>query len=160
MEHASALEMFNNAPPKKVKYAFYTGDDHSTTEAHIRQKVSYGGMECSHIIHMKKSLTTRLYNLSQNAKFPDSSILLQKVINYLVKCFSYGVAQNKGNARAIKATINCIVPHAFGDHKNCDNKWCKFKQDAASYKHHDLPYGKDLFGDKLRSALENIFGDY
>ncbi|KAK2566044.1 hypothetical protein P5673_010370 [Acropora cervicornis] len=69
--------------------------------------------------------------------------------------------QNKGNAKAIQATINyCIVPHSFGDHKNCDTKWCRFMQDPASYKHHDLPYGKDLFGDKLRSALENIFSDY
>lgn len=160
MEPASAVEMFNNAPKQKAKYAFYTGDDDSTTEAHIRQKVSYGVEKFSDIIHMKRSLTTRLYNLSHNTKFADSSILSQKVINYLVKCFSYGVAQNKGNAKAIQATINCIVPHSFGDHKNCDTKWCRFMQDPASYKHHDLPYGKDLFGDKLRSALENIFSDY
>ena len=160
MEPASAVEMFNNAPKQAVKYAVYTGDDDSTTEAHIRQKVSYGVEKFSDIIHMKRSLTTRLYNLSHNAKFADSSILSQKVINYLVKCFSYGIAQNKGNAKAIQANIACIVPHAFGDHKNCDIKWCKFKQDATSYKHHDLPYGKDLFGEKLRSALEKIFSDY
>ncbi|XP_068732248.1 uncharacterized protein [Montipora capricornis] len=160
MEPASAVEMFNNAPKQKVKYAFYTGDDDSTTEAHIRQKVSYGVEKFSDIIHMKRSLTTRLYYLSHNTKFANSSILSQKVINYVVKCFSYGVAQNKGNAKAIQKAINCIVPHAFGDHKNCDNKWCRFMQDPASYKHHDLPYGKDLFGDKLRSALENIFSDY
>ena len=129
---ASAVEMFNNAPKQKVKYAFYTGDDDSTTEAHIRQKVSYGVEKFSDIIHMKRSLTTRLYNLSHGTKFADSSILSQKVINYLVRCFLYGVAQNKGNAKAIQAAINCIVPHAFGDHKNCDNKWCKFKQDLGS----------------------------
>ena len=35
MEPASAVEMFNNAPKQKVKYAFYTGEDDSTTEAHI-----------------------------------------------------------------------------------------------------------------------------
>ena len=128
MEPASAVEMFNIALKQKVKYPFYAGDDDSTTEAHIRQKVSYGDNEFIDIIHMKRSLTTRLYNLSHNTKFADSSILSQKVINYLVKCFSYSVAQNKGNAKAIQAT-NCIVPHAFRDHKNCDNKWCKFKQD-------------------------------
>ena len=63
MEPASAVEMFNNAPKQKVKYAFYTGDDDSTTEAHIRQKVSYGVEKFSDIVHMKRSLTTRLYNL-------------------------------------------------------------------------------------------------
>ena len=106
------------------------------------------------------SIVIQILNYTISTKFADSSILSQKVINYLVKCFSYGVAQNKGDAKAIQATINCIVPHAFGDHKNCDNKWCKFQQDPASYKHQNLPYGKDLFGDKLRSALENIFSDY
>ena len=75
--------------------------------------------------------------------------------------FLYGVAQNKGNAKAIQATINCIVPYAFDDHKNCDNKWCRSCEiQLHIYKHHDLPYGKDMSGDKLRSALENIFSDY
>ena len=83
MEPASALEMFNNAPKQKVKYAFHTGDDDSTTEAHIRQKVSYGVEKFRDIIHMKRCLTTRLYNLSHSKKFADSSILSQKVINYL-----------------------------------------------------------------------------
>ena len=58
MEPVSAVEMFNNAPKQKVKYAFYTGDDDSTTEAHIPQKVSYGVEKFSDIIHMKRSLTT------------------------------------------------------------------------------------------------------
>ena len=96
MEPDSAAEMFNNAPQENIKFATYTGDDDSTTEAHIRQKVSYNVEKLSDIVHTKRSLTTRLYNLSQRAKFPNSSVLSQKVINYLVKCFAYGIAQNKG----------------------------------------------------------------
>ena len=84
MEPASAVEIFNNAPKQKVKYAFYTGDDESTTEAHIRQKVSYGVKNSVTIIHMKRSLTTRLYNLSHSTKFAESSILSQKVIGKVV----------------------------------------------------------------------------
>jgi len=42
-----------------------------------------------------------------------------QVINYLVKCFSYGIAQNKGNPKGIQATNQLTVPHAFGDHTNC-----------------------------------------
>jgi len=110
MEPASAVEMFINAPKQKVKYAFYTGDNDPTTETHIRQKVSYGDKKFSDIVHFKRSLTTRLYNLSHNAKFADSFILSQKVINYLVKCFSYGVAQNKGNAKAIQAPLTVLFP--------------------------------------------------
>ena len=160
MEPASAVEMFSNAPKQGVKFSMYTGDDNSTTEAHIREKVTYKVEKFSDIVHMKRSLTTRLYNLSHNGKFPGCSILSQKVINYLVKCFSYGIAQNKGNPKGIQATIQCIVPHAFGDHTNCEIAWCGFKENPISYKHKDLPYGKDLFGDKLKSALEHIFNDY
>ena len=35
------MEMFNIAPKQEVKYAFFTGDDESTTKTHIRQKASY-----------------------------------------------------------------------------------------------------------------------
>ena len=108
MEPDSAVQMFNKAPKQNVKYSIYTGDDDSTTEAHIQQKVSYGVEKLSDIIHMKRSVTTRLYNLSQNGKFPDSSTLSQKVINYLVKCFSYSIAQNKGNPKGVQAAIRCI----------------------------------------------------
>ena len=89
MEPAAAVELFNRAPDQSVKFSVYTGDDDSTTEAHIREKVTYEVEKNSDIIHMKRSLTTRLYNLSQNEKFDNCSPLSQKVINYLVKCFSY-----------------------------------------------------------------------
>lgn len=160
MEPDAAVELFNRAPTQGVKFSIYTGDDDSTTEAHIRQKVAYDVEKCSDIIHMKRSLTTRLYNLGQTAKFDNCSPLSQKVINHLVKCFSYAIAQNKGDSKGIQAALRCIVPHAFGDHSNCGVTWCGFKSDPASYKHKDLPYGKDLHGEKLQSALNNIFKDY
>ena len=93
-------------------------------------------------------------------KFDNCSPLSQKVINHLVKCFSYAIAQNKGDSKGFQAALRCIVPHAFGDHSNCGVTWCGFKSDPASYKHKDLPYGKDLHGEKLQSALNNIFKDY
>ena len=89
MEPAAAVELFNRAPDQSVKFSVYTGDDDSTTEEHMREKVTNEVEKNSDIIHMKRSLTTRLYNLSQNEKFDNCSPLSQKVINYLVKCFSY-----------------------------------------------------------------------
>jgi hypothetical protein len=62
--------MFNNAPKHNIKYSVYTGDDESTTEAHIRQKVGYKVDKLSDIIHMKRSLTTRIYHLRKNGRFP------------------------------------------------------------------------------------------
>ena len=160
MEPTAAVVLFNNAPNHAVKFSSYTGDDDSTTEAHIREKVTYGVEKFRDIVHIKRSLTTRLYNLSQSGRIENCSPLSQKVINYLVKCFSYSITQNKGNSKEIQATIRCIIPHAFGDHSNCATSWCGYTEDPDTYKHKDLPYGKDLHGDKLRSALENIFNDY
>ena len=160
MEPDAAVELFNRAPTQGVKFSIYTDDDNSTTEAHICQKVAYDVEKFSDIIHMKRSLTTRLYNLSQNSNFDNCSPLSQKVINHLVKCFSYAIAQNKGDSKGIQAALRCIVPHAFGDHCNCAVTWCGFKTDPASYKHKELSYGKDLHGENLQSALNNIFKDY
>ena len=85
---------------------------------------------------------------------------LKKVISYLVKCFSYATAQNKGDSNGIQHTaIKSIAPHAFGDHSNCESRWCKFKSNPATYKNKELPYGKDLHGKRLELALINIFND-
>ena len=112
-------------------------------------------------MHAKRSLTTtRLYNLSQRGKFVNSSTLSQKVINYLVKCFSYSVSQNKGNPSALQKSFKCILPHSFGNHENCNESWCGAKKDPINYNHSDLPYGNDLYGDDLRKALERILEEH
>ena len=160
MEPDSAVEMFNNALKEIVKFSTCTGDDDSTTKAHIRQKVSYDVEKLSDVVHTKRSLTTRLYNLSQRGKFQNSSVLSQEVINYLVKCFSYGIAQNKGNPKKIQSAIRNVIPHAFGKHGHCDTTWCHYKEDPRKYKHKSLPYSKDLYGDKLEAALQQIFDEY
>ena len=83
------METDKDAIKDQVKYTSYVGDDDSTTLAELVKQVSYELHKFSDIIHIKRSLGTRLYNLSQRVEFPDSSSLSQKVINYLQKCFSY-----------------------------------------------------------------------
>ena len=160
MEATAAVELFKNVTKSNVKFSTYTGDDDSTTEFHLKQNVPYDVEKWSDTVHTKRSLTTRLYNLSQRSKFPNCSILSQKVINYLVKCFAYCIAQNKGNHSNMKTAMQNIVPHAFGDHRDCAESWCGFKKDPVNYNHRDLPYGKDLHGEKLKSALISLFGEY
>ena len=36
-----AVKLFNKAPDHGVKFSVYTGEDDSTTEAHIREKMTY-----------------------------------------------------------------------------------------------------------------------
>jgi hypothetical protein len=69
VEPISAVELFNNAPKQGVRYSTYTGNDNSTTESYLHQQVCYRVEKFSNIIHMKQSLTTRLYNLSKMGKF-------------------------------------------------------------------------------------------
>ena len=83
MEATAAVELFKNVTKSNVKFSTYTGDDDSTTDFHLKQKVPYDVEKWSDIVHTKRSFTTRLYNLSQRSKFPNCSILSQKVINYL-----------------------------------------------------------------------------
>ena len=41
LEPATAVELFNKAPDYSVKFSVCTGEDDSTTEARIREKVTY-----------------------------------------------------------------------------------------------------------------------
>ena len=101
-----------------------------------------------------------LYKLKSGKSFPPGeSVLSNKVIEYYGKCFSYAIAQNAGNENGLKQSILLIVPHAFGDHDNC-KEWCGYKRDTKSYKHKDLPYGKDLMGENLKKALDEVFAIY
>ena len=160
MEPNVAVDLFKRATESKIKYSVYTGDDDTTTHSHIREKVPYDVEKQSDVIHTKRSLITRLYKLKTQEKFPGCSLLSAKVINYLGKCFGYCVAQNKDNPDALQAGINNIVPHAFGKHDNCDKSWCQFQKDPTTYRHSELPFGKDLYGDALETALKSVFDDY
>ena len=44
----------------QIKYSIYTGDEDSTTKCYIHQQVPYGVEKFSDIVHIKRSLTTRL----------------------------------------------------------------------------------------------------
>lgn len=160
MEPDVAVDLFQRAVQSKVKYNVYTGDDDTTTQSHIREKVSYEVEKQSDVIHTKRSLLSKLYKLKSQQKFPGCSSLSVKVISYLAKCFGYCVSQNKNNPEALQTAIRNIVPHAFGKHENCSETWCQFKKDPTIYRHSELPFGKDLHGDDLEKALTNVFEDY
>ena len=75
MESNVACELFKRAPARGIKYDKYIGDDDSTTFAHLKTNVPYGLEKISDFVHTKCSLNTRLYNLNQRQKFPNSSVL-------------------------------------------------------------------------------------
>ena len=66
------------------------------------------------------------------------------------------MAQNAGDVDGLQKSIELIISHAFDNRENC-KEWCGYKNNRANYKHKDLPYGKDLFGENLKKALEGVF---
>ena len=156
MEPQEAVDLFTRSLKSNVKLCVYAGDDDSTTAAHNKQKIPYPVEKWTDIVHAKRSPSTRLYNLAQRGKFANSSVLSQRVVSYLVKCFSYCITQNKGNPSALQKELKSIVPHVFGDHECCNDSWCIAKQDPLNYKHSDLPYGKE----SLEISYENQFKQF
>lgn len=77
MEPQEAVDLFTRSLKSNVKLSVYAGDDDSTTAAHIKQKVPYPVEKWTDIVHAKRSLSTRLYNLAQRKKFLNSSVLSQ-----------------------------------------------------------------------------------
>ena len=53
MEPLAAVELFNKVTESNVKFSIYTGDDDSTTESHLKQKVPYGVEKWSDSSHKK-----------------------------------------------------------------------------------------------------------
>lgn len=52
MEASAAVELFTNVTKSNVKFSTYTGDDDSTTELHLKQKVPYGVQKWSDTVHI------------------------------------------------------------------------------------------------------------
>ena len=164
MEPLGAVELFKRAPVQNnnpAKYAVFIGDDDCSTLSKIREEVVYHVEKWSDTVHAKRTLINHLHKLKCETSFPrGESALSNKVIDYLGKCFSYSVAQNAGNTDGMQKAIRLIVPHAFGNHEHCLESWCGYKQDPTSYKHRDLPFGKDLVGESLKRSLEEVFEIY
>ena len=139
-----------------VKVKCIIGDEDSTTIARARREVDQTLKKGSDSNHLKKILGNKLYNLKASNKY---KLLTPKVIQYLQKMYTYALRQNQGNPDAMLRSLSAIVPHRFGDHTLCEEKWCGYLKDPKGYKHSSLPYGKDLTGEDLKKALTDVFND-
>ncbi|KAL4220167.1 hypothetical protein ACF0H5_020576 [Mactra antiquata] len=105
--------------------------------------------------HVVKNIGKHLYNL------PNQKIKISKnVISHIQKCLKYVFAKNQGDPTGMAENLRAIIPHQFGDHTFCIERFCGFmKENGAKYVHKSLPYKvplKDPSG-TLRAALDRIF---
>ena len=73
------------------------------------------------------------------------------------------VSENKDKPNKLKASFQAIVPHAFGDHKVCEDlqiEWCQFLKDPENFQHKYLENGEDLLEDGLRSYIEEKISNF
>ncbi|XP_046739525.1 uncharacterized protein LOC124407446 [Diprion similis] len=119
------------------------GDEDSSTIAAVRQ----GNPESVHKLtdanHLRKNFMSALYDLRKNFK----EMRDKKVIPHLKKCFSYALAQNKGDSANLAKSLRNIPEHFFGRHENCGT-WCK------------QPHKIVLQNVQLHAKLSEIFEKY
>ena len=130
-------------------------DNDSTTTAKLRAEVKHEIEDIKDINHTEKKLGTHLYNLQVKHK-----ALTPKVIGYLQKCFAYVLTRHRDDTDGIRKGLLNITNHGFGCHEECEETWCGYRKSPNTYKHANLPYGRDLSGEELRADLQKLFRVY
>lgn len=152
MEPHMGVELIKQVEEQGVRVRGIIGDEDSSTISRARKEVRAELEKDSDMNHVKKTVSNALYALR-----PKHKALSQKVIKYLLKNFTFAITQNQGQPTEIKKNLAAIVPHSYGEHDHCNENWCGFKKNGASYKHKSLPWGRDLRDSVLRKELERIF---
>ena len=81
----------------EAQMAILVGDDDSSTIKKVRDTLDHDIEKWSDIVHAKRAFASSLYGLQKSHKK-----LNAKVIDYLQKCFSYAVTQNKNDPTGVK----------------------------------------------------------
>ena len=101
--------------------------------------------------HTTKGVSKKLYEIAKSSSQNPDDEMLHDFINYLKKCFTSGVKQNRGNLEKMKNAITNIPKHVFDDHQHCGN-WCKAEKENYSRSY-------DVNNPILFDSLSNLFND-
>jgi DNA polymerase III epsilon subunit-like protein len=134
---------------KKLEVGIFVGDDDSSAIAACREASDHQIVKQSDANHTSKGVKSLLYDISKKHAEMNTETIL-----YLHRCFTYAVAQNKGNSKTMAAAIKSIPHHAFNDHQFC-GQWCGYQKDPENYEHRIIIGG--FQDENLKCALINIF---
>ncbi|WAR24663.1 hypothetical protein MAR_038332, partial [Mya arenaria] len=71
-------------------------------------------------------------------------------ITHISNCVSYAFSKHQGDKVGIEDNLKAIIPHNFGDHTLCQDRFCGYKRKPGEkYLHRSLPYKGPLKCDKL-----------
>ncbi|CAG2196488.1 unnamed protein product [Mytilus edulis] len=153
MEPDMLVQMIMDVKNKGIDINEIAGDDDTTGFDRLKKIYPESKMiKTSDRNHVKKNVIKKLYAIkSQHKQLSDM------VMNSILKNFSFMIDQNKGDVEGMENGLKAIVEHMYGDHAHCNRSWCGFLKEGDKYKHSNLPHGKDLTSDLLRSDLIKIF---
>lgn len=126
------------------------GDEDSSTIASIRRERSDTVFKLADKNHLNKHFTSELYGLQPRF----AEMRKKEVIPHLKQCFSYAVAQNKGNSAELSKNLKTIPDHMFGYHENC-GEWCRRNAETEDSSQTILLHDK-----KLHEELDKLFHKY
>ena len=157
MEASVAVDLAKAIPEAtsgKARLGVIIGDEDCSTIKHVNDAVG-GVKKYSDVSHAKRSLGKKLYDVKARDK--TCTQLSKKVIKYFQKMFAYALQDCAGDVTALRKTLLTIVPHAFGEHAGCDEKWCGGVRSPETYQHTDLPNRQDVTCMRTKAALDEIF---
>lgn len=152
MESNMAIELINRNPilqEQNAKISVLIGDDDCSTISAVRRESATEIKKWSDLNHAKKGLTSALYALR----------LPLKLIQYFGKCFSFALTQNRNDAQKVKKALLNIVPHAYGEHGECE-EWCQHRNTEGNKPYRSLPHGEPLSDPDQRVSLTQIFSRF
>lgn len=149
MERDMVVDMVTKMVDKGVNITKVVADEDTTTFSHLRT-IHNNITKISDRNHIRKTFSSNLYGLQ-----PKHKSLSTKVIRYLVKCFNYMLAQNRGNPDGIQKGLDALGKHPFGDHTSCSDSWCSHVNNPKQ-KYTALPYGKPMRDSHLQESLQTV----
>ena len=133
---------------------YLEGDGDNTLIARLRNNRNIHMKKRYDRNHVVKNVGKSLYALH----YKKGVKLSKMVILHLEKCLKYAFARNQGDKEALRDNLKALVPHQFGDHSLCSDRFCVFKRTPSEmYIHHSLPYRRALTDETLRHELQKIF---
>ncbi|XP_065944826.1 uncharacterized protein [Magallana gigas] len=150
MEQSMVVSMVKKKMDEGVKVSTIIADDDTTTISRLRQNVNPAIQKKSDRNHIRKNFSSCLYDLKKKHKS-----LSTRIIQYLLKCFNYLLAQNQGNPNGIEKALDALWQHPFGNHEFCSDSWCPHINDPQQ-RYSSLPYGKPLNDSQLQDSLHML----
>ena len=126
----------------KCKIKTLIGHDDSSSIAALRRLSPYTIIKWSDFNHVSKNFNSKLYEMKLNTSLRD----------YFSKVFTISVEKNQGDELKVKVALENIIPHAFGEHENCDS-FCT-PEDDGTPKYKYFKNGNCLTDSSLRERLE------